>query len=177
MNPGGRRVRLKMPDSESEQMADAVKRQFAHRAASMQVNRGGWSDEQWCDDAEELMYALEGAVTSLVNGHPLALIRERKRLLALLRSQAERIEELEELLCWHATPQFEEDHRLSKGGDCWYCAELWPCPTQRAEDALADHTCPPDDREPQPSDGPQYHADHAAWETRQRTADDQRGTE
>jgi hypothetical protein len=28
------------------------------------------------------------------------------------------------------------------------------------------------DREPQPSDGPDYHADHAAWERRQDDAGD-----
>lgn len=37
--------------------------------------------------------------------------------------------------------------------------------------AAADAVSIPTDREPQPTDGPEYHADHADWERRQRARD------
>lgn len=54
------------------------------------------------------------------------------------------------------------------------CVERWP----ECDEGLYDPRCcrfPKScsctirvDREPQPSDGPDYHADHASWEQRQR---------
>lgn len=64
----------------ADEMPEALHRMASHRAESMMVDRAGWTDEQWCDDAERLMGDLDGSVTSLVNGHVSALLRERKRL-------------------------------------------------------------------------------------------------
>jgi len=59
----------------SDQMVEAVKRQMEHAHDSMMVNRRGWTDQQWIEDAARLMNELDGAITSLVNGHVLAMLR------------------------------------------------------------------------------------------------------
>lgn len=60
-------------------MAQALSRQMAERAASLAVDRRDWTHEQWVEDAERLMDAADGAVTSLVNGHVMALLTEATR--------------------------------------------------------------------------------------------------
>ena len=60
-------------------MAQALSRQMAERAASLAVDRRDWTHEQWVEDAERLMDAVDGAVTSLVNGHVMALLTEAVR--------------------------------------------------------------------------------------------------
>ena len=45
------------------------------RQESMKIDRTGWTDDQWADDAERLMNEPDGAITSLVNGHVSALLR------------------------------------------------------------------------------------------------------
>lgn len=47
-------------------------------------------------------------------------------------------ERLRELLTWHATPQFEEDHapKAEDPATCFTCQEPWPCMTQKAWTAL-----------------------------------------
>lgn len=64
----------------SAQMRDAIQRQMEQSQRSKVVDRTGWTDEQWIDDARALMGHLDGAITSLVNGHVLALLREIDRL-------------------------------------------------------------------------------------------------
>lgn len=59
----------------SSEMADAIARQMAHAKASHQVDRRGWTDEQWIEDAIRLMGDLEGSVLDLLNGHVMALIK------------------------------------------------------------------------------------------------------
>lgn len=58
----------------TDQMAEAVKRQMAAMDRSYRTDRTGWTQEQWIEDADRLMNELDGAVTSLVNGHVLALL-------------------------------------------------------------------------------------------------------
>jgi hypothetical protein len=58
------------------QMAAAVRRQLAHITTSHQINRTGWTRQQWINDARRLMGELDGSVRDLVNGHVLALLAE-----------------------------------------------------------------------------------------------------
>lgn len=62
------------------QMRDAIARQMEQSQRSKMVDRTGWTDEQWIDDARALMNHPDGAITSLVNGHVLAMLREIDRL-------------------------------------------------------------------------------------------------
>lgn len=64
-------------------MADAMKRQAERAKASMAVDRKGWTTDQWCEDADRLMNEEDGAVTSLLNGHVLALLRVHREWQAL----------------------------------------------------------------------------------------------
>lgn len=50
---------------------------------SKPMNRKGWTNQQWIDDARRLMNEIDGAVTSLLNGHVITMLS--------------RLEELEEL--------------------------------------------------------------------------------
>jgi len=64
------------------EMSEAVRRQMDQMSQSMQRDRTGWTDEQWVADARELMDHLDGAVTSLLNGHinaMLNVIDDRRR--------------------------------------------------------------------------------------------------
>ena len=60
---------------EDDQMADAMRRQREQARKSMEVDRAGWTDTQWVLDARELMNDVDGAVTSLSNGHVNAMLR------------------------------------------------------------------------------------------------------
>lgn len=59
----------------SDEMADAIGRQRERYMASLMVDRRGWSDKQWIADARRLMNEPDGAITSLLNGHVMALLR------------------------------------------------------------------------------------------------------
>lgn len=59
----------------SDQMTWAMMRQADAARRSGRIDRRGWSDDQWIADARRLMDELDGAVTSLLNGHILALLR------------------------------------------------------------------------------------------------------
>lgn len=63
-----------------DQMAEAMRRQMAHAQRAAFVDRRGWSDDEWIADARSLMNDLDGAVTSLVNGHVLALLRRADQM-------------------------------------------------------------------------------------------------
>lgn len=72
-----------MPDADdhadlmhSAQMRDALQRQLEQRVESQHVDRTGWTRQQWIDDARALMNHPDGAITSLVNGHVMALLDE-----------------------------------------------------------------------------------------------------
>jgi hypothetical protein len=69
-----------MADSQQVQMAQAFRRQMAQADLSGQVDRTEWTDRQWIDDAQTLMNHPDGAITSLRNGHALAMLREIDRL-------------------------------------------------------------------------------------------------
>lgn len=56
--------------------ADARTRQFDAMRRSLAVDRRGWTRQQWIDDARALMDDPDGAVTSLVNGHVMAMLDE-----------------------------------------------------------------------------------------------------
>lgn len=69
-----------MSDSKQVEMAQAIRRQLDQRDLSMQVDRTGWTDQQWIDDARTLMNHPDGAITALKNGHVTAMLREIDRL-------------------------------------------------------------------------------------------------
>ena len=56
---------VELPD----QMAEAIRRQRERWQASAGMDRKGWSDQQWINDAWRLFHEPNGAITSLVNGH------------------------------------------------------------------------------------------------------------
>jgi hypothetical protein len=62
---------------------EAIQRMREHQRASLTTVRRGWTTRQWCEDADRLMNDLDGSITSLVNGHVSALLRERRALLAV----------------------------------------------------------------------------------------------
>lgn len=68
-------------------LTEALRRQFDRADASMRVDRKGWTDKQWITDADRLMNEVDGAITSLVNGHVMALLAEYERL----RGQVDRV--------------------------------------------------------------------------------------
>ena len=75
----------------NDQMRDAVTRQIEQQFKAQRVCRTGWTRQQWVDDARTLMDHIDGAVTSLVNGHVLALLDEAAaldRVRALCESNA-----------------------------------------------------------------------------------------
>lgn len=57
-----------------DQMAAAVHRQMAAAQRSAWIDRRGWTQEQWIEDADRLMNEIDGAITSLVNGHVMTLL-------------------------------------------------------------------------------------------------------
>lgn len=59
----------------NDQMDEAIARQRERYLASTIIDRRGWTDRQWIDDARRLMNEPDGAITSLVNGHVMALLR------------------------------------------------------------------------------------------------------
>lgn len=63
-----------------DMMAEAVKRQSDRAEASTRIDRSGWSDDDWIVDADRLMNESDGAITSLVNGHVMALLRRLERM-------------------------------------------------------------------------------------------------
>lgn len=61
--------------SPDDLMALAVRAMAHHAGDSWRVDRTGWTDERWIEDAKRLMDDIDGSVSSLVNGHVLALLR------------------------------------------------------------------------------------------------------
>lgn len=72
----------------ADQMGEAVRRQMAARHRSFGVDRTGWTRRQWIEDAEKLMNEVDGAITSLVNGHVMALLDEIRLHRKLIRQFA-----------------------------------------------------------------------------------------
>lgn len=72
-------------DELDRQMADAYRRQREAARRAHDVDRRGWDQGQWCADAKRLMYELDGAITSLVNGHATYLIAEVDVLREIVR--------------------------------------------------------------------------------------------
>lgn len=64
----------------SDQMAEAIQRQMAHAQRSAWIDRRGWTDQQWIDDARSQLGDLDGSILDLVNGHVLALLRRLDEL-------------------------------------------------------------------------------------------------
>lgn len=62
------------PDLDT-QMAVALRRMAAHRKESVWIDRRGWTDDEWVQDARRLMHEIDGSISSLVNGHVMALLR------------------------------------------------------------------------------------------------------
>ena len=64
----------RIPDLVGDQMAEVVQRQMQRAQASHSINRQGWTQQQWIEDADRLMNEKDGAITSLVNGHVMHLL-------------------------------------------------------------------------------------------------------
>lgn len=79
-NPITRDEWLAIGPREPDAMERALDRQRDQLIKSMHVKRTGWTRQQWVDDARTLMDHPDGAITSLVNGHVLALIEEADAL-------------------------------------------------------------------------------------------------
>lgn len=60
--------------SEQDQMTLAVRAMAHHAGESSRVDRTGWTEAQWIEDADRLMGDLDGSIMSLVNGHVMALL-------------------------------------------------------------------------------------------------------
>ena len=56
-------------------MSDVLRSQMSHMDASFRTDRTGWTDAQWVADARELMGGADGSISSLVNGHIMAIFR------------------------------------------------------------------------------------------------------
>lgn len=66
-------------------MGQALRAQGHHVRESHAINRRGWTQDQWVEDAQRLMNDPDGSVLALLNGHATALIaaaRERDQLRA-----------------------------------------------------------------------------------------------
>lgn len=70
-------------------LAEAIEASVRMAETAARVNRTGWTDEAWIDDAKEIMGHIDGSVASLLNGHISAMFRQ-------LKAQQERINDLEE---------------------------------------------------------------------------------
>ena len=73
----------------AEGLAEAIEATVRLAETSGRVNRIGWTDEAWIDEAKEIMGHIDGSVAALLNGHISAMFRQ-------LKAQQERISELEE---------------------------------------------------------------------------------
>lgn len=82
------------------EMSEAIQAMAEHRARAMDIDRTGWTDEQWIADAERLMEDPDGSIMSLVNGHVMALLR------AHTQSQAE----------WGVHYPADGEHPCPRGG-------------------------------------------------------------
>lgn len=60
--------------------------QFDHADASHRIDRSGWTPAQWVEDARTQMNHIDGSVLDLVNGHPMAMLKEIDRLNAVILS-------------------------------------------------------------------------------------------
>ena len=60
---------------DDDQMGLAIRAMAHHAGESWRTDRTGWTDQQWIEDAQRLMDDTDGSVSSLVNGHVLALLR------------------------------------------------------------------------------------------------------
>ena len=61
-------------------MTRAFIRQLEEYNKSVYIDRTGWTRQQWINDARELMNHPDGAITSLVNGHVMALLDEAQEV-------------------------------------------------------------------------------------------------
>jgi hypothetical protein len=65
---------------EPDDMGAAYRRMADLADQTQQTNRQGWTDDQWVQDARQIMDHPDGSTFSLLNGHILALLREAARL-------------------------------------------------------------------------------------------------
>ncbi len=62
----------------SDDMSAAYRRMFNLSTEVRMTERQGWTRQQWIDDARKIMNHLDGSVSSLLNGHVLAMLDELK---------------------------------------------------------------------------------------------------
>lgn len=58
---------------------NAHTQQYIQACISHLIDRRGWTEQEWIEDAIKLMNHPDGAITSLVNGHVMALINFYER--------------------------------------------------------------------------------------------------
>lgn len=99
------------PWSHDEPYLRAIRNRSGTEVASAHISYGGTGRGAWFPDADLIAHAPEDLAT---------LVAE--------------VERLGELLTWHATPQFEEDHapKAEDPATCFTCQEPWPCMTRKA---------------------------------------------
>lgn len=89
-----------------DQMPAAIRAQRDHVQEAHAVDRHGWTQEQWVEDAQRLMDHMDGSVLSLLNGHAVALIaaaKERGKLRAERDQLAAKVEAARALIEAHPT--------------------------------------------------------------------------
>lgn len=81
-----------------DQMALAIRAMAHHAGEASRVDRRGWTDAQWIEDANRLMNDLDGSVSSLVNGHVMALLQGHDDLRAQLAATQIRLHDAEQTI-------------------------------------------------------------------------------
>lgn len=95
-------------DSLDDQMTDAVRHMAELADQTQQVDRRGWTDQQWIADARQIMNEPHGSVLSLLNGHILAILRQLTALEQAEQSARLCAEELEQLAGVEAVRHLQE---------------------------------------------------------------------
>lgn len=96
---------MNTPPGLDGQMSEALRNMAAHRAASHALDRRGWTNKQWADDAKQLMSDLDGSVSSLLNGHVTGLIAERDAAVARAEAAEQAVQRVRAVLArWEYTP-------------------------------------------------------------------------
>src|SRR3990172_11524394 len=62
------------------EMGEAVRRPIEHVEGSHGVDRGGWTEQQWIDDAMSIFDDPAGSDRDLLNGHVIAMLSQLRRV-------------------------------------------------------------------------------------------------
>lgn len=105
---------------EAVEMTAAIKRQLDQREESIAVDRRGWTTDEWVKDARNLMNHPDGAITSLVNGHIVALLERIDQFKTANRAQAQIIRSTDEIREQSTKIAYKAEELATKSGvDFW----------------------------------------------------------